>query len=123
MEQANTGLIALLILTVVAASAAVGPADAQTKSNDSAQMKAYVLSNGKNAVKMKLKDPKSATFRNLDVHKGADGMYVMCGEVNSKNSFGGYTGFQKFVSVGTPEGTFLQEEVSDFAGVWNRVCR
>lgn len=39
-------------------------------------------------VKSLLKDPNSAEFQNMD---------GVCGEVNSKNSFGGYTGFKKFV--------------------------
>lgn len=38
-------------------------------------------------VKSTLKDPESAEFRNV---KG------YCGEVNAKNSYGGYTGFDKF---------------------------
>lgn len=38
-----------------------------------------------------LKDPSSAQFRNLKVHFG-----TMCGEVNGKNSYGAYTGFDRF---------------------------
>ena len=48
---------------------------------------------------------------------------MTCGEVNSKNSFGAYTGFQKFVSAGKPELTFLQEQVPDFEIVWDRLCK
>jgi len=48
---------------------------------------------------------------------------MTCGEVNSKNSFGGYGGYQKFVSAGKAELTFLEEEVSDFNVVWNRKCK
>lgn len=44
----------------------------------------------KEAVLSSLKDPESAQFKNI---KG------YCGEVNSKNSYGGYVGFKKFVSV------------------------
>lgn len=39
-------------------------------------------------VKKYLKDPDSAKFRN---------QHGFCGEVNAKNSFGGYTGFKRFV--------------------------
>ena len=49
----------------------------------------------------RLKDPESAKFRNL---KGGsfrlgDGSraFGVCGEVNARNSFGGYTGFEGFV--------------------------
>lgn len=52
------------------------------------------------AVKNSLKDPDSAQFQDV---KG------YCGEVNAKNSYGGYTGFKKFyISNGQAE--FLDEE-------------
>lgn len=40
-----------------------------------------------------LKDPDSAQFRGEHLH----GKYL-CGEINSKNSMGGYTGFLRFVA-------------------------
>jgi hypothetical protein len=80
------------------------------------------IGKGKEAVKARLKDPKSADFRNVFFHRGVDGLPMTCGEVNSKNSFGGYTGFQKFVSGGSADTTFLEDEVADFAVVWNRLC-
>jgi len=92
---------------------------AQQKADSAIRLE--MMSTGKDAVRAKLKDPRSATFRKVVVHK-REGMILMCGEVNSKNSLGGYTGYQKFVSMGTDESTFLQEEVSDFATVWNRLC-
>lgn len=81
------------------------------------------MNRGKAAVKAKLKDPSSAQFRNVYFHRGADGIPMTCGEVNSKNSFGGYSGYQRFVSAGKPELTFLQEQVADFNTVWKRLCR
>lgn len=42
-----------------------------------------------------LKDPGSAQFRN-EAMKG----HVLCGEINAKNSMGGYVGFSRF--IGTP---------------------
>ncbi len=44
-----------------------------------------------------LKDPESARFRNLRVSSYEKGA-VICGEVNGKNSYGGYTGYQPFVA-------------------------
>jgi len=81
------------------------------------------IEKGKEAVRSKLKDPNSAQFKNVYFHRGADGIPVSCGEVNSKNSFGGYTGFQKFVSAGKSELTFLQSEVSDFGSTWKQFCK
>lgn len=45
----------------------------------------------KDSVKEILIDPESATFRNILVSEAG-----VCGEVNAKNSFGGYTGYKIF---------------------------
>jgi len=81
------------------------------------------MEKGKDAVKSKLKDANSATFRKVFFHLGADNIPMTCGEVNSKNSFGGFTGYQRFVSAGKANLTFLQEQVSDFNTIWNKFCR
>lgn len=47
-------------------------------------------------LKNTLKDPDSAKFQNVRVIDQKGGAQVVCGEVNAKNSFGGYTGFQDF---------------------------
>ncbi|EMR4172050.1 hypothetical protein R2537_007081 [Pseudomonas aeruginosa] len=44
-------------------------------------------------VKAAVKDPASVQIRNLRTVK-ADAITHFCGEVNAKNSFGGYTGFR-----------------------------
>lgn len=46
-------------------------------------------------VKQNLKDPDSAQFRNIKRFPDD----VVCGEVNSRNSFGGYAGYQPFAHV------------------------
>lgn len=54
------------------------------------------------AVTSKLRDPASAMFQNVRKvpmfgDKDSDqGPFVYCGEVNSKNAFGGYVGFAQF---------------------------
>lgn len=58
----------------------------------------------KNLVKEFL-DPESAKFRGLIGYgmKHPDGqvqLIALCGEVNGKNSFGAYTGFKRFYSIG-----------------------
>jgi hypothetical protein len=45
------------------------------------------------AVRNSLKDPDSAMFRGITVYR--DGM--VCGQVNAKNSMGGYVGFKLFM--------------------------
>jgi hypothetical protein len=74
------------------------------------------------AIKGKLRDPDSAQFSNLRVSSKA-GMDIVCGEVNSKNGFGGMGGKQQFISNGATL-AFLQEEVEDgsWPEVWNKYC-
>jgi hypothetical protein len=60
--------------------------------------------------KESLKDPDSASFRALQLYriryKKSDGTflsggeYTLCGEVNARNSLGGYVGFNPFISMG-----------------------
>ncbi|MDM7956027.1 hypothetical protein [Blastomonas sp.] len=56
------------------------------------------------AVKSKLRDPGSAQFRNFrrvpmfadsEADTAIGESYVYCGEINSKNAFGGYVGFTR----------------------------
>ena len=51
---------------------------------------------GKAAVLNRLKDPDSATFKNTMT--STDRLF-WCGEVNAKNSFGGYIGFKRFFTL------------------------
>ena len=44
-----------------------------------------------------LRDPSSAQLRKLI--RTTDSKYGLCGEVNSKNGFGGYVGFRQFYGV------------------------
>lgn len=44
-----------------------------------------------------LKDPEGARFRNLRI-KDFEGGAVVCGEINGKNSYGAYVGYQRFVA-------------------------
>lgn len=77
------------------------------------------------AIKVRLRDPGSADFRNSRFYSGGSAP-VVCGEVNSKNGFGGYSGFQRFIAAGdVPDLAFL---ASDFAAgdsidnVWKQLC-
>lgn len=56
---------------------------------------ALLLESAKRVAVIGLKDPSSAQFRNLEVRKAGKSMAV-CGEINAKNSYGGYVGFVKF---------------------------
>ena len=63
-----------------------------------------------------LKDPGSAEFRN---QRG------FCGEVNSKNSFGGYVGFKRFIAATKDMVVFEKDgrlTPSEFEQAWARHC-
>lgn len=53
-------------------------------------------------VRENLKDPTSAQFK--EIRKSKDGKYF-CGEVNAKNSMGGYIGFTEF-AVGPMDSSY-----------------
>jgi hypothetical protein len=74
------------------------------------------------AVREKLKDSDSAKFKDVYFIRGRDKIPTTCGQVNSKNSFGAYSGFERFVSMGSADKTFLKSEFKDFHNLWNRFC-
>ena len=80
------------------------------------------IEKGKDAIRNRMKDPGSSVFQNVFFSRTSDGAPVTCGEVNGKNSFGGYSGFQRFVSAGSPELSFLETEVADFSTLWDTMC-
>ncbi|MEW2741583.1 hypothetical protein ABZ131_20700 [Providencia rettgeri] len=45
-----------------------------------------------------LKDPTSSLYRDVVVYRDGDNSAYVCGEVNAKNNYGAYTGFEPFVS-------------------------
>ena len=81
------------------------------------------IEKGKSAVRHKLKDGDSAIFRSTFFHRGKDNVPMSCGEVNSKNSFGAMTGYQRYISAASHESTFLEEQIDDFDIVWNKFCK
>lgn len=51
------------------------------------------------AVADQLRDPQAAQFRNVRAIRDQDGDEALCGEVNGKNAYGGYIGFQPFYAA------------------------
>ena len=99
------------------------PSQISTKDKLSTDLRELAwIGRGKDMVRGRLKDSQSAEFRNVFFHRGSKNIPVTCGEVNSKNSFGGYSGFEYFISAGKSDLTFLESEVSDFSNLWNQFC-
>lgn len=81
----KTLLLVLAIGVIVLAAGCAAPAHAD------------VLVKARSAVSETLREPASAHFQSLRaVNKGR----AACGEVNARNGFGGYTGFQSFLYIG-----------------------
>lgn len=94
-----------------------------TNPADEENAKQYLwMEKGKKAVLERLKDPNSAEFNGVYFSRGADNTPMTCGQVNSKNSFGGFVGFKRFISAGSPEFTFLEGEAKDFSSAWKKYC-
>jgi hypothetical protein len=79
------------------------------------------VSNGREKIKEQLKDPESATFRNVHFYSGG-GVPVVCGEVNARNAFGGYTGFERFVSAGSVISATESQVDGGLDKVWDKFC-
>lgn len=78
----------------------------------------------KDAVRAQLKDGNSAQFRNVIFHRGKDGLPMVCGQVNSRNSYGAYGGYQLFAASGRNGPVVLQEQMEpkEFGKVMKRLC-
>ena len=77
------------------------------------------------AIKERLRDPDSADFRNTRFYSGGK-VPVVCGEVNAKNAFGGFTGFERFIASGdNTEIAFLESDLAageSLDEAWNAFC-
>jgi len=72
-------------------------------------------------IRADLGDPESARFRNEAISTNSGGA-TLCGQVNFRNSAGGYEGFQRFISgQGT---TLLERAISpdEMNRQWNQSC-
>lgn len=118
---------AILLLTVFGLSACVTNAVVYRDPLPPSTASKSYIQKAKQGVQAQMKDPSSVQFRNIQgYNKG--GMTLLCGELNAKNSFGGYTGFDHFTYV---EGhLFINQpaagcEVCEnpFNRYWNESCK
>ena len=67
------------------------------------------IAEAKTNIKLNLKDPDSAIFRNhIDTRQK-----IVCGEVNAKNSFGGFIGYRSFIYKETDKSVIIEGSNSD----------
>ncbi len=74
------------------------------------------ISASERLISMSLKDPSSAEFSGSRI--GNNG--AVCGTVNAKNSFGAYTGYKRFIQIGTF--SYVSDDSSDFNREWRQIC-
>jgi len=88
--------------SVVVSACAMSPAPHPTaESNEQAILTTIPDSQMKEIkaeVAKQLKDPESARFGNINVGKFSNGDLILCGWINAKNSYGGYTGMKPFLA-------------------------
>lgn len=87
-------LTVLFILAMVAGSASAAPKESLKEKKAREQREAQMIAAAKKAIAYTLTDPDSANFREVYV---APNEVAVCGQVNAKNSFGGYVGFRRFI--------------------------
>lgn len=75
----------------------------------------------KNAVAERLRDPSSAQFRNVKTGERR-GMYHVCGEVNGKNAYGAYSGYERFVASNDGKAIYLESQWPTFEVRWITDC-
>ena len=114
-------LIALFSLAITSSAATKKPSKPPEPTPEEIESKARerLITDAKETIANSLKDPESARFRNVFV---SPKMLAVCGDVNAKNSMGGYVGFRRFIvakdKIGTEEdGTYFVE------ANWNSRCR
>jgi hypothetical protein len=114
----------LIFVGLIAVSVFVGPL---VKSPDKPAGPTYAPAVVEAAVKQKLRDPDSAIFGSMSVYGdrklAGKSVTVVCGSVNAKNGFGGYTGSTDFVFVkDTLSVTLNGPNNARFVKDWNVLC-
>lgn len=95
--------------------------EARLEAREDARRRAAVTA-ARAAILSMLKDPESAQFVGEQVRAAGDG-YAVCGQVNARTGFGGYTGPRRYVAH---RGAVVFEEAAtpaQMADAWSRFCR
>lgn len=83
-----------------------------------------IISSAEDEIRHMLKDGESARFSNVTWHKGLFGV-IICGYVNSKNSFGAYAGESRFVVNYDANRRYLIERTNpspEAVDAWDENC-
>ena len=75
-----------------------------------------LIAKAKTTAAYNLKDPDSAKFRDMTVIRG-----VVCGQINAKNSMGGYVGFKRFLVA--KDSSLIDDDSKPFDQLWSITCQ
>lgn len=105
----------LLLLGLLAACGPSAFAQAAPKLDEKALRQAF---------EQTLKDAESARFRAIKYQPtGEPGGWTMCGEVNAKNSYGGYSGFEPFLGMAIRDGKSMGYLILGIGEASAAVCK
>lgn len=109
----------LFVMIMLAFAAFAATAAPEKKSDVQEKLTQKRIESAKARVLDTLKDPDSAKFK--DVYVAADGE-TLCGSINSKNSYGGYVGFQNFM-IDADGRLFFDDSGPSFPGMIQMACK
>lgn len=129
VKQLGGCALLLILLGIVVVIGIAMPSDSTTSGGGSATptFNFYAMVDGaKEQVRQRLKDPESARWSGIKVVEtvqSGNAVKVVCGTVNSKNSFGGYAGPSRWLSNGLNV-TALESDLSggEFDELWRKTC-
>lgn len=83
---------------------------------------ARFIAGANKALTARMQDPGAVQFRHLFVSDGP--MPMLCGEIDARNAFGAYEGFQRFYASGDPEFHAIESRKTArvFEATWASVC-
>lgn len=80
---------------------------------------AETIVSAQKAVRRMMKDPDAVQFKDVYANYTEQYGVAACGLVNSKNSYGAYTGFKRFVSSGK---SVILEGRDNIKSAWENAC-
>lgn len=106
----------ILALAVLCALGACGDGRPTDQAGVDENMKIIV----QDQIRARLRDPESAVFTGVHLSRKS-GVPAVCGQVNSRNGFGGMTGPQGFIGGGM---TLLEQDFApgEFEQSWQMMC-
>lgn len=116
-------LVGIGFISFVRACSSDGPATTAGELEAVARQRgdAQEIGEAEYAVTQTLRDPGSASFQDVAVIRNP-GSVAVCGAVNAKNGFGGYTGPARFMARNQVALVETADNAREFAKVWNRAC-